>query len=232
MNPQLVTLIVIIVIIIIIFLLVQNTDQSHHRTKSPKSSAFSVKGCCPSDPHDDHEHHECDCPPGATGLTGATGPAGPPGATGATGASGTNAVINFADFYALMPGNNAATIAAGGFVDFPQDGPSSAGGLISGLTVDTFNLTNIGTYEVNFQVSVNEAGQLGLNLNGTLIPYTVAGRATGTSQIVGVSLITTTSVNSVLAVQNPAGNSTALTITPLAGGTHSVSANIIIKQIN
>lgn len=37
---------------------------------------------------------------------------------------------------------------------------------------------------------------------------------TGTSQIVGMAVITTTAVNSVLTVRNPAGNAAALTITP------------------
>jgi hypothetical protein len=80
-------------------------------------------------------------------------------------------------------------------------------------------------------VSVTEAGQLLLTLNGADLAYTVVGRATGTSQIVGMALVTTTSVNSILTVQNPAGNSTALTITPLAGGTRPVAAHLIITQI-
>ena len=42
--------------------------------------------------------------------------------------------------------------------------------------------------------------------------------ATGTSQIIGMAIIETTAVNSILAVRNPAGNTTALTITPSAGG--------------
>jgi len=59
----------------------------------------------------------------------------------------------------------------------------------------------------------------------------VVGRATGTDQIVGIAIVTTTSVNSVLTVRNPAGNATALTITPLAGGTRPVPAHLVITQI-
>lgn len=62
---------------------------------------------------------------GPTGITGATGATGPSGSTGATGATGV--VLDFADFYALMPPDNAATVAIGGDVDFPRDGPSSRG---------------------------------------------------------------------------------------------------------
>lgn len=82
-----------------------------------------------------------------------------------------------------------------------------------------------------FQVSVGEAGQLLLTLNGADLEYTVVGRATGTSQIVGLAIVETSSVNSILTVRNPAGNAAALTITPLAGGTRPVSAHLVIMQI-
>ena len=142
----------------------------------------------------------------------------------------------FADFFALMPPDNAATVAVGGAVDFPQDGPASGNGVISRTSASTFNLAAIGTYQVMFQVSVSEAGQLVLDLDsgaGTVeLPYTVVGRATGTSQIAGMSLITTSVVNSTLSLHNPAGNSTALTITPLSGGTHPVSAHLVITLLH
>ncbi len=163
-------------------------------------------------------------PGGPTGPTGATGPTGP------TGATGTSGILNYADFYALMPPDNTETVAPGDDVDFPQDGPSSNSN-ISRLGPSSFNLQEIGTYQILFQVSINEPGQLILTLNGQDIAYTVVGRATGTSQIIGISIITTTSINSVLTVRNPSSNSTALTITPLAGGTRSVSAHLIIIQV-
>jgi len=169
-------------------------------------------------------------PVGATGATGAPGPAGPPGPVGATGATGANGNIAFADFYALMPPDNAATVAAGSNVEFPQIGATSST-TITQLDASNVLLAAIGTYQVLFQVSVNEAGQLMLALNGVPLPYTVVGRATGTSQIVGMSLVTTSTINSTLNVQNPVGNSTALTITPLAGGTYPVAAHLVITQI-
>jgi hypothetical protein len=174
--------------------------------------------------------------PGPIGPQGPMGPAGPAGATGATGpigpagAPGSSGSIGFSDFFALMPPDNAATVAPGTDVSFPQDGPTS-GTSIARLDASTFNLSAIGTYQVIFQVSVDEAGQLILTLNGADLAYTVVGRATGTNQIVGMSLVTTTVINSLLTVRNPAGNSTALTITPLAGGTRPVSAHLVITQI-
>ena len=129
-----------------------------------------------------------------------------------------------------MPPDNAATVAPETDVSFPQDGPNS-GTTISRLSASTFNLGEIGTYGIFFQVSVTEAGQLELTLNGAPLAYTVVGRDTGTSQIVEMAIVTTTTINSVLTVRNPAGNAAALTITPLAGGTQSVSAHLVILQI-
>ena len=139
-------------------------------------------------------------------------------------------MLNYADFYALMPPDNAATVAPGTDVSFPQDGPNSGSG-IARSGPDAFILTEIGTYQVLFQVSVTEAGQLILTLNGEDLAYTVAGRATGTSQIVGMAIVETTVLNSVLTVRNPEGTAAALTITPLAGGTRPVSAHLLITQI-
>ena len=86
-------------------------------------------------------------------------------------------------------------------------------------------------FEVTFNVSVSEAGQLTLSLNSGALTDTGVGRATGTRQITGTYLVTTTSVTGSLSVINPAGNSTALTITPPAGGTRPVSATFLIERI-
>lgn len=170
-------------------------------------------------------------PTGATGPMGPAGDTGPTGPTGATGPTGSaGGALDFADFFALMPPDNAATVAPGTDVSFPQDGPTSAGG-ITRTGPSSFQLSAIGVYQVMFQVSVTEAGQLILTLNGADLAYTVVGRATGTSQIVGIALIQTTVADSILTVRNPAGNSTALTITPLAGGTRPVSAHLVMTQL-
>ena len=111
-----------------------------------------------------------------------------------------------------------------------EDGPNSGTG-ITILNNTSFNLTNIGTYQVLFQASIAEAGQLELTLNGAHLDYTVVGRATGTNQLIGIALITTPVTNSVLTVRNPSGNSTALTLTPLAGGNSPVSAHLTIQRL-
>ena len=170
-------------------------------------------------------------PQGPVGETGPVGPQGPIGETGPAGPQGpAGGVLNYADFFALMPPDNSATVAPGTDVSFPQDGPNSGSG-IARSGPDSFNLAEIGTYQVLFQVSVTEAGQLILTLNGEDLAYTVAGRATGTSQIVGMAIVETTVTDSVLTVRNPEGTAAALTITPLAGGTRPVSAHLVITQI-
>ena len=173
-------------------------------------------------------------PAGATGPQGSvgeTGPQGPQGIQGEVGPQGPAGVVaNFADFYALMPADNATPVGVGEDVAFPQNGPTS-NSTITRLTDNSFSLSEVGTYLVMFQVSVTEPGQLVLTINGEEIPYSVVGRATGTSQIVETILITTTIATSTLTVRNPAANATALTITPNAGGNESVSAHLVIVQL-
>lgn len=148
-----------------------------------------------------------------------TGPAGPAGS-----------IANFADFYALMPPDNASTVAIGADVSFPEDGPASDTG-ITRTNDSTFKLAEAGTYLVLFEVGVTGSGQLVLTLNDEEVPYTVVGCATGTSQIVGMSIVTTTTENTILSVRNPESNTTALTITLAAGGNDAVSAHLIILQL-
>jgi Collagen triple helix repeat (20 copies) len=169
-------------------------------------------------------------PAGSLGPAGGIGPAGPQGNTGPPGPAGAAATTASAEFFALMPPDNAAVVAPGTDVSFPQDGPAS-GTTITRTGPDTFNLAEIGTYLVSFNVPVDEPGQLTLTLNGIGLAYTVSGRATGTTQITGESLVQTTVANSLLTVRNPAGNPTALTVSVLGGGDQPGSATLIIQQL-
>jgi len=172
-------------------------------------------------------------PNGDPGTAGAKGDPGDAGAAGDAGPSGAPAVVAYAAFFGLAPPNNAATVAVGAAVEFPQNG--TANGIVR-ASASSFTLTAIGDYEVSWQVSVNEPGQLLLALDAGAGPvelaHTVVGRATGTSPIVGHALITTTVAGSILSVRNPLGNTNALSVTPLAGGTRPVSATLIIKRLS
>ena len=178
---------------------------------------------------------------GLTGDTGPTGPAGPQGIPGPTGPAGPQGIpgpigpqgpegeseTRYADFYALMPGDNAATIAQNAAIQFPQNGPIN-GSNITRISASTFRLSE-GTYQVSFQVSITEAGQLAIFINGVIYPPSVVGRATGTSQLVGICLINVRA-NSILSINNP--SNIALTLTPIAGGTQPVSAHLTIIKYN
>ena len=129
-----------------------------------------------------------------------------------------------------MPPDNAALVPVGGDVAFPEDGPTS-GTDITRSSKDTFILAEPGTYLVQFVVSVTEAGQLVLTLEGSELPYTVTGRNIEAAQIVGLTMITTTEEDSELTVRNPAGNATSLTISPSSGGAQPVSAHLVILRL-
>ena len=66
----------------------------------------------------------------------------------------TGEIVNFADLYALMPPDNTATVAPETDVSFPQDGPTSST-TITRTGVTSFNLSEIGTYQVYFSVPVS-----------------------------------------------------------------------------
>lgn len=156
---------------------------------------------------------------GSDGVVGPTGAPGPPGPTGPPGAPGAAAVSSYAEFYALAPPDNAATVQAGEAVSFPQDGPGS--GAIVRTGSSSIVLPAIGTYRVSFSVPVTEPGQLVVVLDDMELAYTVVGRDTGTTSISGESFVKTT-----------AGNNTALTITPLTGGNRPVASTLIIEQLD
>lgn len=178
---------------------------------------------------------------GSAGIAGVAGPAGAPGLAGAAGNQGIQGIpgipgapgiLDFSDFYTLLPGDGGggASIPVGGAIFFPQNGPTT--GAIVRLSQTTFLLPVIGTYLVLFEGSVDEPGQFMLRINATGVANSVAGRDTGTEQIVGISLIKTTLPNSILEVINPPLNTTALTLTPANGSlTHAYSTHLVIIRI-
>ena len=132
-----------------------------------------------------------------------------------------------------MPPDNAATVGAGMPVEFPQTGPAAGG--IARRNATEFVLPSAGVYRLSFSVSVTEAGQLVIALDSgsgmVELPYTVIGRATGTTPISGEALVETVASNSAIELRNPTGNTPALTVTPAAGGTHAASAFVVIQRL-
>jgi len=167
-------------------------------------------------------------PQGPIGMTGIQGPIGMTGTQGSIGPSG--GINGVSEFFAIMPNDNSSNIMPGGFVNFPQDGIST-NSIVTRLTSNSFNISNIGIYLVYFQASITEPGQLVLTLNGIPLMRTLVGRNSGNSQITSQNIIQISSANTILQVQNPSGNHVSLTLTSKAGGTNPVSANIIIMLI-
>lgn len=137
---------------------------------------------------------------------------------------------SYANFYALMPSNNASPIAVGGDVAFPQNGASSASD-ITRTAATQFTLGPIGTYQVYFTVPIDISGQLVLTLNNVELPSTVVGRLAVSSPISTQVIINTTVANSVLTVRNPAGSLNALPVSLSAGGVNPASAQLVITRL-
>ncbi|MBE6719810.1 MAG: collagen-like protein [Ruminococcaceae bacterium] len=164
-------------------------------------------------------------PQGIQGLTGATGPTGP---TGATGPAGPPAVTSYANFYALAPSDNPNEIAPGEAIEFPNSGAVSANGIIK-TTDTTFTFTDAGIYLVNFHMTADSEGQVGITLNGTLIQSTVVGMSA--AELLSNTALVTAAAGDVMSVINPADNTNSFTLTTCAGGTGAVSANLVIVKI-
>lgn len=180
----------------------------------------------------------CTGPIGPRGPKGEKGHRGEKGPRGHTGAQGPAGVLDFADFYALMPTDNMGQISGGSDVAFPHDGPSSGSGNIARTSNTQFKLHEIGIYQVLFQVVVNVKGQLDLTLDSGTGPVELLNTVVGTSAassdstaIVGMAIIQTTVVDSILTVRNPGKNTNSVILAQGAGGSQSLSAHLVITQI-
>jgi len=163
------------------------------------------------------------------GVTGPTGPGGATGPAGPQGPGGGGLVSSFANFFTLA--GSIAPVANNAPMPFSTNGPAGGAAVTrAGASTTTFTINTTGNYEVTWQVDVNEPGQLQLALNGAGLPDTVVGRATGTSQIYGSTVISATA-GQTLTVLNVSGG--ALTLTPPSGSlTHAISATLTVKLLS
>jgi hypothetical protein len=141
--------------------------------------------------------------------------------------------LDYANFAALAPSDNPDPIAPGAAIEFPNIRPAHPATGITALSTSTFNLAVPGDYEIKFQASILMDGQIGVVVNGVLDPFSVAGRSAIASQISNAYTLRTTLPNTVISVNNPAGNLIPLTVTPFAGdGMHAVSAQLQITRLS
>jgi hypothetical protein len=127
----------------------------------------------------------------------------------------------------MMPPDNSSLVLPGGAISFPEAGANS-GSDIAQSNASTFTLSTTGIYLLTFQTSVTEPAQLALAQNGTELAQTVVGRATGTTQVFGTSMVSATAGDT-LQVINPGTNS--ITLTQFAGGANAVSAHLTILRL-
>jgi hypothetical protein len=154
---------------------------------------------------------------GKRGKRGHRGYDGKRGKRGHRGHHGAPGVSGGADFYALISENQS--ILPGSDVGFPLDGVNTNN--IMRISDYTFNVQELGTYLIQFQVSA-EAGQLCLVVNGNEEPFTCVSQSSS-GQLVGMSLIKTVVENTIISVRNPSA-STPIIITP-------TSAHLIFLHI-
>ena len=169
-------------------------------------------------------------PIGPTGATGATGAQGPQGETGPQGPRGLpGGVLSYADFYALMPPDNAESIGPGDDVAFPRNGVI-ANTNIGRISNTEFLLNSAGTYLVMWYTTVTEASQLVLTLNNVELPSTVVGVNATAGELVGFTILTIAGA-STITLRNAAANNDNITLTESPGGVLPVSAHLTIIQL-
>ncbi|MBQ9349266.1 MAG: collagen-like protein, partial [Oscillibacter sp.] len=133
-------------------------------------------------------------------------------------------------FYALMPSDNADSIAPGGTVCLPNSGPNS-GGCITRTGPDCFQLEEAGIYLILFNAAVQDQGQMVLHLNDADLPVSVSGQMGSLNQISGISLVTAPA-GAELSLRNPADSNSPLTLSKAEDGCGSLSAHLVIMQLS
>lgn len=172
--------------------------------------------------------------PGNTGNTGSTGLRGLQGIQGIQGISGIASKLHsqahsFAEFYALMPNDNSLPIESGSFISFPQFGETQNEDITQNEFGKSYNLTEIGRYEVFFTMYLSQPGQISITLNNMEILSSVCGTVIPNSQITGINIISVTQRDSTLQIINAGSNTIQLANS--IGGNKAISAHLIIKKI-
>lgn len=134
------------------------------------------------------------------------------------------ALCEYGYFYNLEV---SSTVAIGAAFPFDTDGPISAGFAHTASPVPAVSspitILNAGIYKVDFTVTVAEARQIALYLNGAVVDSTIYGQATGTAVTTGVAIIEV-AAGDVLTLRNHL-SAAALTLVTPSGGTESNTTN-------
>lgn len=128
----------------------------------------------------------------------------------------------------------SATVAIGAAFPFDTDGPSTPGFSHTASPVPAVSspitILNAGTYKVDFSVTVAEARQIALYLNGSVVGSTIYGQATGTAVTTGVAIIEV-AAGDVLTLRNHLSAAALTLVTPSGGTENNVTNSLTILKI-
>jgi hypothetical protein len=130
--------------------------------------------------------------------------------------------------------DNPDAIEPSGAVNFPKPATNTYGTIQRVTGSDSqFELPANGIFEITFQVTTQNTGELVVVLNGNEQSMTVVGKSGG-GEIVGMSIISTPSGNpSTISINNPStANNGGLKIDSATGAlSEPLSCHLIIKQL-
>ena len=149
-------------------------------------------------------------------FDGRDGPAGPAGSGGLS-------------EYAFIYNVAGRTIPLEADIVFDSNGVMTTG-ITHAVDSASIVLVNSGTYKITFSVSGTEPNQMGLFVDGVLVPGSVYGTGAGTQPNTGQALATV-AANAVLTLRNHT-SAAAVGLQALAGGTQDNSnASLAIEKI-
>jgi hypothetical protein len=91
-------------------------------------------------------------------------------------------------------------------------------------------LVNAGTYQVTFSVSGTGLSQIGLFVNGTLVPGSIYGSGAGTQQNTGQAVVTV-AAGAVLTIRNHTTAAAVDLATPIGGTQATANASVVVAKI-
>lgn len=128
----------------------------------------------------------------------------------------------------------SATVAIAAPFPFDTDGPFTTGFLhTASPTVATsapITIVNAGVYRVEYTVTVAEARQIALYINGAVVPSTIYGAATGTVVTTGIAIITV-AAGAVLTLRNHLSAAALTLVTPSGGTAANTTNSLVIMKI-
>lgn len=129
----------------------------------------------------------------------------------------------------------SATVAIGAPFPFDTDGPTNpalyahtASPVVA--TSAPITILQAGRYRVDYSVTVAEARQIALYLNGAVVPSTIYGQATGTAVTTAFAIIDA-AANDVLTLRNHLSAAALTLVTPSGGTAENTTDSLLITRL-